>query len=76
MQIDLKFFYLYAWKSDNNWNRLNGCGLWFRIFGYGLHFNNAPLLFSERNGLTKIYKLPFGFKMKVLKRDSFWINRK
>jgi hypothetical protein len=33
---------------------------WFRIFGYGLVIKNTnvyPLLFSERMGLRKIYKI-------------------
>jgi len=34
--------------------------LWFRIFGYGLLFKNIPihgLLFSERNGYKKVFKI-------------------
>jgi hypothetical protein len=33
---------------------------WFRIFGFGLKWkdsNKYMLLFSERNGYTKIYKI-------------------
>ncbi len=41
-------------------------GFWFRIFGYGVHIVNSPLLFSERHGYTKIRKLPFGFRLKYL----------
>jgi hypothetical protein len=38
-----------------------GHGLWwFRIFGYGLHWKDTrihPLIFSERNGLTKTLQI-------------------
>ena len=33
---------------------------WFRIFGYGLHLkdtNKHPMMFSERNRLTKYWKV-------------------
>ena len=59
-------FFSYAyWKKDNPFS---GSGFWFRILGYGLHFTDAPPLFSERNGYTKKIKLPFGFRMGFLKR--------
>lgn len=55
------FFYLHYWKD---------C-FWFRFFdGYGLHVRkpswNGHILFSERNGYTKVYKI-CGYKIKVLK---------
>lgn len=42
------------YKSPNN------NFFWFRIFGYGLVIKNTnvyPLLFSERMGLKKTYKI-------------------
>jgi len=46
-------------------------GLWVRFGkspGNGFSINRSQLLFSERYGYTKIYKLPFGWKFKFLKR--------
>lgn len=45
-----------------------GTCLWFRVFGYGLHFkrNGGRLLFSERMGITKCCVI-FGIRVKVLK---------
>lgn len=44
---------------------------WIRIgtFGYGLHFNRSPMLFSERNGYTKTkyLKLPLKWRVSLLK---------
>lgn len=48
-----------------------GSGFWFRIYGYGLHFTNEPKLFSERNGHRKFLPLPFGWRMKLLKRETW-----
>ncbi len=43
--------------------------MWFRIGkkGWGLSFSKAPLLFSERYGYTWYLRLPFGYKMNILK---------
>ncbi len=54
-------FYCHYWKD---------C-FWFRFLGgYGLHVRKPSwkgrLLFSERNGHTKVYNV-FGYKIKVLK---------
>ena len=43
--------------------------MWFRVLGYGLHISdknvNLPL-FSERNGLVKVYRIGnWGFKFLV-----------
>lgn len=41
---------------------------WFRIFGYGLHIKDAKrhqLMFSERNGLTRYWKVG-GWVVRVL----------
>ena len=42
--------------------------LWFRVFGYGLHFkkHDGTLLFSERYRYTP-YKVFFGVKVRVLR---------
>ena len=49
-----------------------GSGFWFRIFwGYGLHFTNGPMLFSERNGYEKRMKLPFGWRVKIIKKGGY-----
>ncbi len=34
------------------WMAGNGIG-WFRLFGYGLHWNSREPLFSERHGYRK-----------------------
>ena len=41
--------------------------LWFRVFGYGLHFkkHDAGMLFSERHGYRRYYTF-FGLRMRVL----------
>jgi len=53
---------------------IRGGILWFRISGYGLHFQNLrrnPLIMmSEQNGAVR-YIVIFGIKIKVLKRDIF-----
>lgn len=33
----------------------------------GIWIGNTPKLFSERNGYTKSIKLPFGYRIKLLK---------
>ena len=50
------------------------CGhgvLWFRFFGYGLHFRRSDgfLLFSERLGYKK-YFVFLGIKIKTLKSKT------
>ena len=45
---------------------------WFRIFGYGLHIKDTKrhqLMFSERNGLTKYWKVGVWI-VRVLKPDT------
>ena len=47
--------------------------LWFRIFGYGLHFKNLdkkPLVFSERIDMTKTFRI-YKYSIKTLKRCKF-----
>ncbi len=41
---------------------------WFRIFGYGLHFTTAPMMYSERNGIEKRIRIWKNWRMKGLKR--------
>lgn len=50
------------WFSCYSWRK----GFWFRLFGKGVCVSKGPLLFSERNGYTKVYRL-FGFKIKLLR---------
>lgn len=42
---------------------------WFRFGrnGYGLSLKRTSMLFSERNGYDKYLKLPFGWRLKLLK---------
>ena len=43
--------------------------IWIRIpaHGYGLTIKKTDLLFSERNGYKKYLKLPFGWRLSLLK---------
>lgn len=56
-----KAFSSTAWRDGKEW------GAWFRVFGYGICLSTSPLLFSERNGYTKVWRV-FGVKIKLLKR--------
>jgi len=66
------FFRYYGWREKKH--RLDypqldgsGSGFWFRIFwGYGLHFTNGKMRFSERHGYEKFLRLPFGWRIKIL----------
>lgn len=65
------FFCCAGWVKDAKTGR-GGSGFWFRIFwGYGLHFTNAPKLFSERNGYEKRFPLPFGWRVKIIKKGGY-----
>jgi len=41
-------------------------GFWFRILGHGVSISNQTLLFSEREGITKVLRI-FNIKIKRLK---------
>lgn len=41
--------------------------MWFRLFDHGLNLKRTPMLFSERSGITKSIKLPFGWRLTKLK---------
>ena len=69
MRINLGFFQLDCWKRESKCD-FHGSGLWFRIFGYGLHFTNGRPLFSERYGYTRKIKLPFNFRCGFLKNGK------
>lgn len=69
MSINWGFFQFHSWSRDAS-DDFMGAGCWFRIFGHGLHFNNGQLLFSERNGHSKFLKLPFGYRVKFLRRSK------
>lgn len=60
------------WSPKHKEVGFSGCGygLWFRIYGYGIHFTNEPKLFSERNGYKKSLPLPFGWRIKLLKKGE------
>lgn len=47
-----------------------GC-IWFRLGrrGRGVVFKKSELLFSERYGITWYLKLPFGWRMNLLRAD-------
>lgn len=63
---EFPFFCCAAWKGEKGKN--TGSGLWFRIFwGYGLSITNGCKRFSERNGYEKRFRLPFGYRAKVIK---------
>jgi len=42
-------------------------GFWFRLFGYGLSVNDIPPTFSQRNGYSKMIRLPMGYKATFLR---------
>lgn len=71
--MNLGFFQCAFWKRKKK-NDFSGSGFWFRILGYGLHFTNGVLAYSERNGFKKFLKLPFGFRCKFLKREEYVID--
>jgi len=51
-------------------------GFWFRIFGYGLSFQNRekyPALFSERNGYVKVLRIG-RWSIRVLTRKGLRLN--
>ncbi len=64
MEINLGWFQFASWKQGG----YIGAGFWIRIFGRGFHASNGSLNFSERNGYTKFLRLPFGWRIKGLKR--------
>jgi hypothetical protein len=70
MNINLGFLQFASWKRDNP-DFYTGSGFWFRFFGYGLHFTNGRMSFSERNGYVKIRRLPFGWRFKPLKKGKY-----
>lgn len=71
-KVKYPFFCWAKWKeNESNPATRVGTGFWFRIFGYGLHFTNGRLNFSERNGFQKPLKLPFGWRVKTLKRHEY-----
>ncbi len=71
MRCDLGFFKFQSWNLDGDYYKLmKSKGFWFSVFGYGLHFTNSLLLFSERNGFVNYLSLPFGFRVKFLKREK------
>lgn len=39
---------------------------WFRLLGVGFQIKNTPMLFSEREGGTKTYRLLFGWRFRFL----------
>jgi hypothetical protein len=50
---------------------ISGKLLWFRLWAtrYGVCVKRTPMLFSERSGLRKTYRLGFGWRLILLKRD-------
>jgi hypothetical protein len=60
------FIQFYSWNRKDT-GEFSGSGCWFRVFGKGLHFSNGHLTFSERYGYNKFMKLPFGWRVSVIK---------
>lgn len=50
-EIKERFFSSYGQRTGEHWS------FWFRIYGYGLAFSTMGLLFSERNGYSKVLQL-------------------
>jgi len=42
---------------------------WFRFRCIGFSIKRTPLVFSERNGYTKYWRLPFGWRLSKLRRE-------
>lgn len=68
MECNLRFFQLYAWRRMNGYYIDAGC--WFRIFGWGLHFSNRPLHFTDITSKRRFIKLPFRYKVALLRRGK------
>lgn len=69
LNVDFKFFQIRIWKRNESFP-FTGYGFCIRIFGYGFMITNSLILFSERNGYVKFYRLPFGYRLKFLKRTK------
>jgi hypothetical protein len=73
MRINLIFLQFEHWNDNAGFLYKDPTarkGFWIRIFGWGIHVCNHPKLFSERNGLEKFWNLPFGYRIKLLKRHK------
>lgn len=69
MSINTRFFQIETWSDDGD--DYLGSGCWFRIFGFGLHFTNGRVSFSERYGYEKFFKIPFTkYRFNILKRKN------
>ena len=58
-------FYGMAWRKRGGWTC---AGIWFRIYGYGLHVSTRPrsdAMSSERNGFKRALYV-FGLRFEVL----------
>lgn len=67
MKIDLGFFQLQSWKREHEGDPW-GSGVCVRFFGIGFAVTNSTLSFSERSGYRKFYSLPFGYRIRKIKR--------
>ena len=69
MRFNFGFLQMESWtrETPDDWM---GSGCWIRFFGWGLHFTNGPKHFSERNGYEKRLHLPFGYRVKFLRRGK------
>lgn len=73
MRFNFWFIQLESWNDNSGflYKDPNATkGFWIRLFGFGIHVTNSPPLFSERNGLERRIILPFGYRMKFLKRGK------
>lgn len=67
MHIDMKYFQFHSWRHEGYYF---GSGCWFRILGIGLRFTNGVLTFNERHGHKKYMKLPFGYRVTILRKSG------
>jgi hypothetical protein len=68
MRINISLLQIESWNIKHN-NDLTSKGFYIRIFGVGIKISNCDLSFSERNGYEKYLRLPFGYKLKFLKKN-------
>ena len=70
MRINLGFLKMETWNDKKLFsinNHLRSKGFWIKFFGYGIHFSNDPLCFSERNGFKKYISISGKWKIKFVK---------
>lgn len=66
MRFNIKLIQFESWCGYDYKDPVFKKIFWIRFLGYGIHITNSRALFSERNGMIKSYKLPFGYRLKFL----------